>query len=94
MVCWVETLPEREGEVAPALTETIMSDAVMTETETTMISTEAADEVVVAAGDLSEDEEATEEIMFLEDEPSHTLPRVGTSSRRMRSEDEVEAEPE
>lgn len=94
MVCWVETLPERGGEVGPALTETIMSDAVMTETETTMISTEAADEVVVAAGDPLEDEEATEEIMFLEDEPSHTLPRVGTSSRRMRSEDEVEAEPE
>ena len=80
--------------MGPALTETIMSDAVMTETETTMIFTEAADEVVVAAGDLSEDEEVTEEIMFQEDVPSHTLPRVGTSSRRMRSEDEVEAEPE
>ena len=94
MVCWVEMLPERGGEVGPALTETIMSDAVMTETETTMIFTEAADEVVVVAEDPSEDEEATEEIMFQEDVPSHTLPRVGTSSRRMRSEDEVEAEPE
>jgi len=87
-------LPERGGEVGPALIETIMSDAVMTETETMMISTEAADEVVVAAEDPSEDEEVIEEIMFPEGELSHTLPRVGTSSRRMRSEDEVEAEPE